>query len=131
MSMGVAGTSGFAKGVIKGLVGGTAVALTGAVTGSEQLVKGVFAPCDLPGQGRGLVENWQHLVYTPTENIIQLKTPDTFHDELQELIADGIVPEINTDRLGRDVGHSYQFFVTNEPVNVISGFRDFQYNTGT
>lgn len=104
--------------------------ITGSCFGAQQWSEGVINAPPLPGQGRNLYENWRHVVYSRTLDIVTLREPDEFKKELTALIEEGVLPEKKHNMYGHEVPHSYEFFWTDEPKNVVDGFGGLQYNAG-
>lgn len=109
--------------------GFTALSLTGAITGSNQFYLGVVKAKPNPGHGKDIYENWQHVVYTRYLELASNTEPESFRSELNQLIEDGILPEVKLDCNGVEVPYTYQFFMTDEPSDMIEGFGMLQYNS--
>lgn len=107
--------SGFGKGVVRGVVGGTALVAAGTITGANQFRKGILEAEDAPGQGRGIKENVEHILNEPFLHLITNTESATFKDDVAKL-GDG---HENT---------KYQFFITDEPKDFVTGFLKGQYN---
>ena len=103
--------------------------MTGSITGGNQFYLGVVKAKPNPGHGRTLEENWRHVVYTRYLELCSNKEPEHFQKELNELIEEGILPAEKVDCNGVIVPYTYQFFMTDEPNDMVEGFGQFQYNS--
>jgi hypothetical protein len=125
------GAAGFANGIQRGIVSGVGLGLTGAITGSNQILKGIVEAKDTPGQGVGYYENWQHI--TQERRFMQLvmnEPPADFDARVQDMINRGALPEKILDVDGNEVPFKYQFFICDEknPVDFYQGVGEGQYN---
>jgi len=107
--------TGFGKGIIRGVVGGTALVAAGTITGANQFRKGVVEAEDAPGQGHGIKENVEHILNEPFLHLITNTESATFKDDVAKL-GEGFE------------GTKYQFFITDEPKDFVTGFLKGQYN---
>lgn len=121
---------GFGTGLVRGFAGLPAITLAGLVTGSNQFYLGVYKAPPNPGHGLTTEENWRHIVYSKYLNLVSNKEPKQFKEELAYLIEQGLVPEKKFDHTGKEVPHTYQFFITDEPADFVEGFGQGQYNFG-
>lgn len=104
------GVLGFGRGIARGIIGGTALVLTGAVTGGNQFFEGVVNASDCPGQGRGLEGNWKHVVNSRYLNLVTNEPPKNFKEELLALQNENKLPRIKKDCNDVEVEYTYQFF---------------------
>jgi len=120
--------TGFAKGFQRGVGGAVALSLTGSITGGNQFYLGVVKAKPNPGHGLNLEENWRHVVYTRYLELITNTEPANFQEELKFLIDEKILPEEKYDCNGVNIPYTYQFFMTDEPNDMVEGFGMLQYN---
>lgn len=106
--------SGFLKGIVRGVVGCNALVIAGAIHGANQFHKGILAE-DAPGQGHGVKENVEHILNEPFLHLITNTESVTFKDDVAKLGEKGSKAK-------------YQFFLTDEPKDFITGFLKGQYN---
>jgi hypothetical protein len=123
-----AAATGFAKGTQRGVFGGAGVAATGVVTGTNQLRIGFTDSPPEPGQGRTLKETWEHIISTPYTQLVANKEPASFQADVEQLIAEGAIPAVKRDHEGKEVPYTYQFFITDEPKDLVEGLGFAQYN---
>jgi len=109
---------GFGRGCLRGVVGGSALVVTGAITGTNQAYRGIVQAADQPGQGHGLKENVEHILNEPFLHLAGNVEPAHFADDVKENYP---VKE------GED-SPKYQFFMTGEPGSFYHGFTQAQYN---
>lgn len=119
---------GLGKGTYRGVVGGAGIAATGVVTGTNQLRLGLTESAPEPGQGRTLKEQWQHVISTPYTNLCSNKESESFQADLEQLVAEGAIPAVKRDHDGKEVPHTYQFFIQDEPKDLVQGLGFAQYN---
>lgn len=121
-------TVGFGNGLVRGVTGCASLVATGVVTGTNQLRAGFTQTRAEPGQGRGLHENFRHVVDTPYTDLCLNKESESFQADCEAMIADGSLKKFDAD--GREIKYQYQFFVTNEPKDFFEGLGGLQYNVG-
>jgi hypothetical protein len=107
--------TGFGKGIVRGVVGGTALVAAGTITGANQFRKGILEAEDAPGQGHGVKENVEHILNEPFLHLVTNTESATFKDDVAKL-----------GEKGADA--KYQFFITDEPKDFVTGFLKGQYN---
>jgi hypothetical protein len=76
-----------------------------------------------------LKENWEHIVSTPYTALCSNKESPSFQADVEQMIAEGTIPAVKRDHEGKEVPYSYQFFITEEPKDLIHGLGFAQYNT--
>lgn len=106
-------TTGFTKGLARGVLGSFALIGTGFVTGAVQLKEGIMDTSDAPGQGHNLKENIEHVINTPALNLAFNVEPSNFKEE---------------NNFDSNENLKYQFFLTSEPKNVVEGCGQSIYN---
>lgn len=107
--------TGFGKGIVRGVVGGTALVAAGTITGANQFRKGILEAEDAPGQGHGIKENVEHILNEPFLHLITNTESASFKDDVSKLGEKGTETK-------------YQFFITDEPKDFVTGFLKGQYN---
>lgn len=109
---------GFGRGCLRGIVGGSALVATGAITGTNQAYRGIVQAADQPGQGHGLKENIEHILNEPFLHLAGNVEPAHFAEDVKE----------NFPVKEGEESPKYQFFMTGEPGSFYHGFTQAQYN---
>ena len=116
------------RGLVRSLVGGPSLVVTGLVTATNQMYHGIRNAESSSGLGENWLERWHHIHDSSLFTLASNSAPPDFATVVYQLIQEKKLPPKIQDEFGNEIGYSYQFFKTTAPNHILEGFRQFEYN---